>query len=1382
MGHLTVDHLRTVMTDTTVGRRLQAEAEAMSKLVSHDRWSGLEHLESQMAKGELSPDRVTEVTRFGEYLRSPKEVLAESFAALDNPELYAQASRAAPTLVKLLHKNKLLQDRFGDTKKIINLQTGEATTEAVEYTVADIGEVIVKGNTVVFGRNGEQAIDASKGFDATKLTPQEASAYWYAWMNPTSQLKVLTGETVSHTDLPRLAKVAKQVRDGDMFIGDTIKVKGADGVEVETLVSDVDELLQLTKGDMAEKMRGAQIADESYSGVAPVRNYNEIARVLDVDRNAAQFGSKNSNLDSAVWNFSEVNDPTKPLHAIARYDRSTLDTFQQQGMASVNGRIKLNRMHADSLTANYFKGKAGMLPDSKYANVEEYNPSADISSADRAASALGAVQGDYFNGTSFFQHVGAFLDTHTKAQSKIIKDALAPAAEAIKVDSKALTELSVLDSVLRRDHYQFMPSSVDAFAQRLAKAQTSAVDDAGMAAAQELEMSLRAVTDSMEKAGLGDLVSYQGTNQIWTEGAAKAFNKMVDDGVTDVAEWRRFAGEYVQDYKKGQVQRIENQSVADFWRQKSALNDTQVQAMQRVKHAKGFATNARTGRLYPGAYDSQRMPFVAYVSDNAEKAISGNRSVGIVGATSEEGLRKKLLQVEQRYGKAVSVTTRQEKKRYLEMQDRYKRQDDMDDLGMDSELQKNGVAFDVLPEPDHNILSKYVDDAVNYETAVARNHIEVKYGEELASLRNYGREASDVSTSMFGFLKDKGKSLNAWQQQEKVMLNFSNNDAFGQYRAGQNSLDAKFSEMFGGIYNAVSKGMRKSGSVLGLSKKIAGDDGWRQADIQHLEDTMEQYGFRGPFDKDSYAGREMLVNAPVHTRGVLSGMATRANGLVARTMLRMDAAHGLVNAMSLPIMLVPELRALRGLASEEMDKILNIGGSVKIPGAAETLPTNAKVMMQATKDFFNKREVVEDYITQGIIPAGIRDVLETTDLMADFGSAGSKGDIPKAKAALHRMEEILGKPTDYSEQFTHFVAARSAELLLAPAVSKGIISKGVAQSAQQSFMRRVNGNYIAAQRPQLFQGWAGQTIGLFQTYSMNMAFNMFRYLGTDKRAAAALMAAQTSIFGVQSIPGFDWMNNKILERTKGESDFYTAGQDMFGDEATEWGMYGIGSNFTKPLIGEGIALYTRGDLTPMNATVLPTSLDEIPAVRTLTNFVKSVGGFARNMGGGAPASQAFYHALAHNGMNRPLAGLGQILQEAQTTNSSGNMMMGVDALDWWSTATRLMGAKPLDDAIANENFYRMEKYKTNRAEGISNVGRAVKEYSRSGEKMNGEAMTGFMKDYVKKGGDYSTFERWTLDQMVSGTDSQINTMRDSLTTTEGRYMQRVMNGGVQNFE
>lgn len=1365
MGHLTADHLETLFTKTKVGRTLSMEGKKLSRLIDADRWVKSDRDMALVEQGKITGKQAENVRKFRAYLESPRELMAEAFAVLDDAALYEKGIKLAPKLAQVMQKNKVLRDRFGANKKIINLATGESTVEGVQYTVADLGPVTTRGSKVLFGRDGNQVIDAAKPFKPSELSPEEASAYWYAWMRPDSKLKVQADEIVNYNDLPRLTKAAKMAKDGELGEFETIQIRGADGSLKPIHLADVAGMVKDTKGRFAEEMRGAIVDEAEFGDMARARNYNEIARILDVDRQAAQFGSKNSNLDDAVWSFSEVYDPNKPLHAIARYERNTLDAYQAQGMISVNDRIRLSREHADSLNASYFKDFGNSFPDSGYSRGTDYNPAADISSADFAGSALGSVQGEYFHGTSFFQHVGGLLDNWTKKRSREITDTLAPVAERIKGDSEALTELSVLDSVLRRDHYIFMPDMKDGFTRRVALATKNSVDDPK--AAEEAMTSLQAVMSSMEEAGLADLLTYSGKNQIWTESASRIFNKLVDDGVTDVAQWRKFMDEYIGDYKSKQVHRINSEAVSDFWHRKVGLNDTQTQAMQRVKAAKGQSTNARSGRLYPGSYDTSRMPFVAYVSDATEKGLAGHRSVGIIGATDEAGLRAKMQQVEDRWGSSVVVTTRAEKKRYLEFQGRYDRQSDVDDLVMDAELRKNGIAFDALPEPDEQILTKYLNDSTSYEDAIARNHVEVKYGEELAALRNYGREAADISTSKFGFLKSKGKTLSAWEQQEKVMLNINNTDSLAAWRDAQNTLDEKFSRLYSSIADAVT---------LGRNRK------WNKESMANLESTMKDYGFRGAFDQEGLAYREMLVNAPVQTRGVLSGFASRANGALARLMLRADSAHGLVNAMSLPIMLTPELKALRGVASKELDKILDVGGHVRIPGSeGKVLPTNAKVMMQATKDFFSKREVVDSYIERGLIPANVRDVLDATDGLVDFGKFGTEGNLSKAKEALLKVEDIVGKPTDFSEQFTHFVAARSADLLLSPAVQRGAISEGTKLSAMQSFMRRVNGNYVAAQRPQLFQGWAGQAIGLFQTYQMNMMYNMFRYMGQDKRAAATLMAAQTTIFGTQSLPGFDWLNQKVLERTQGEADFYTAGSEMFGDEATEWGLYGLASNFTKPLLGEGIALHTRGNLDPRTATIIPTSLDEVPAVSAFTNFFNSVGGFATNVANGAPVDQAFYHAMAHNGLNRPLQGLGTMLQDGVTARTSGNLMAGVDQLDWWESATRLMGAKPLDEAIAMENFYRMEKYKTQRAQGIKNIGGALKEKVRSGDTITGEDMTGFMQSYVQEGGSYGQFETWMLDRMVDASQSQVNTMRDSLTTTEGRYLQRMMNGGVKDL-
>ena len=60
-----------------------------------------------------------------------------------------------------------------------------------------------------------------------------------------------------------------------------------------------------------------------------------------------------------------------------------------------------------------------------------------------------------------------------------------------------------------------------------------------------------------------------------------------------------------------------------------------------------------------------------------------------------------------------------------------------------------------------------------------------------------------------------------------------------------------------------------------------------------------------------------------------------------------------------------------------------------------------------------------------------------------------------------------------------------------------------------TFVNRVEGNYIAAQRPGIFQGPVGQAIGLFQTYQFNLMQQLFRHIGegTVKRCSNDVRSA-----------------------------------------------------------------------------------------------------------------------------------------------------------------------------------------------------------------------------------------------------------------------------------
>src|SRR5699024_2649581 len=91
-----------------------------------------------------------------------------------------------------------------------------------------------------------------------------------------------------------------------------------------------------------------------------------------------------------------------------------------------------------------------------------------------------------------------------------------------------------------------------------------------------------------------------------------------------------------------------------------------------------------------------------------------------------------------------------------------------------------------------------------------------------------------------------------------------------------------------------------------------------------------------------------------------------------------------------------------------------------------------------------------------------------------------------------------------------------------------------------SAVDKVHGVYLGNQRPQLFRGTLGQAIGLYQTYFFNFDQNAMKWVGDgNKREAIALATLQSSIFGLQSWPGFHTFNRWIGEANRDNTDIYS---------------------------------------------------------------------------------------------------------------------------------------------------------------------------------------------------------------------------------------------------
>ena len=109
-----------------------------------------------------------------------------------------------------------------------------------------------------------------------------------------------------------------------------------------------------------------------------------------------------------------------------------------------------------------------------------------------------------------------------------------------------------------------------------------------------------------------------------------------------------------------------------------------------------------------------------------------------------------------------------------------------------------------------------------------------------------------------------------------------------------------------------------------------------------------------------------------------------------------------------------------------------------------------------------------------------------------------------------------------------------------------------------------------------------------------------------------------------------------------------------------------------------------------------------------------------------------------------------------------------------------MGTKTLSEAVAVSSFYRTASYAAYRSTQLQNLGQAYKQNLRAGVD-DDEVYFDFMSRYASKGGNLDNFNSWVLRQHRNATESQINQLRRNNNSAEGRYLQEIMGGDIDDY-
>lgn len=787
------------------------------------------------------------------------------------------------------------------------------------------------------------------------------------------------------------------------------------------------------------------------------------------------------------------------------------------------------------------------------------------------------------------------------------------------------------------------------------------------------------------------------------------------------------------------------------------LHIIRIEQQKVLAASQGTPLRWDSDKLYLPPVDTQRVPFFAFVRQ-ADGTVFGSSEVSMITAKDAAGLQKLASEVEK--DPTLMVIYKANNETYHKAKGDYDFARAMNDPVLDSTLRKNGKLGDYLPNlTPQAVVEDFVQYTQRAETKLVRDAVSVNYAQTIAELEDLSKRYIAPQTSKFEGLSQllQRNVTDPFGDAIKLALNVSKQGEFTLWHQANEFVDAMGTKAWRGI----------SAAVLDAR---GGKISWQEAEAQ-----LEKFGIGKHFTDE--AAFQVAQTAP--DRNLIKVALQKANMLLANGMLRLDFANSLLNIVSTPILLSTEVSSIRN--SMKSDPVLReiFEGLISetVPGTAIKIPSTTRMLFNAVADSVSDpKKLMTRFREIGTVKgqtALFHQMIDDLSLVPNMVPS-------KYSATVDNWLEKAGKFTgsDYAEDTTRYVTSHVMWQMTEPAVLAGKMTVQEQNAYISIFTNRVQGNYIASQRPIMFQGTLGSAVGLFQTYQFNLFQQLFRHIENKNLKTIAVMGGmQATLFGLNGLPLFDAINTQLVGNAsinEKHADAYSYAVQAAGKPIGDWLMYGTTSAF--PLFSEqSPALWTRGDLNPRSAFILPVSPMDVPAVQGSLKVISALLNMGKQIGGGGDASDALLHGLEHNGLNRPLAGLAQVLKGNVTTNK-GDLISA--SSDWLSiaTASRLLGAKPMDESIARTQMYRSSAYQAVDKMRVDSLGTVIKNRMRSGEEITSEDWMEFQGKYAAAGGRIQGFtqavQRWDKAANVS----VINSLMRHTQTAGGQRMIEVMGG------
>jgi hypothetical protein len=795
-------------------------------------------------------------------------------------------------------------------------------------------------------------------------------------------------------------------------------------------------------------------------------------------------------------------------------------------------------------------------------------------------------------------------------------------------------------------------------------------------------------------------------------------------------------------------------------------------AYKEIRAQQGHTDGKIPDVFRPIRPDLRNYPHFAFVRD---PAVTGAGHTTMIHAASDKELVALIDKVPSRY----KVITKSDSEDFFKARGEYEHARTLNENYINSELANKGVFSNFFPKSDPQ---KIIDDVLQQHyresEVLAQETIRLRYEPQFAQLEDMGKEYSKFATSRFASSREaiERTTNNPYFNYIKTALNIS--------KVSENHLVYGFNKL---LDEAVSKA---SGAIWQSFKGVKTPE-----DLGKINAMLDEYGMKPAFYD---ASLQALANhsAP---RGVLTQFVRKANSLLSLFTLGLDPLNAVNNAVGSNFLRMTELRfvtaaikAGNGQLAGELAELAKI----TLPGTGDQILAPTKLVSRAIDAFWKDQRgngsLIEKYKKMGLI----KDRAEQLKLLVDdFTLTGTEtvADLNKRMGtAFDRAKDLAGEAAAFGEKATgnklaeelnRFISANVMDQITGLAVRHGLMDDKTAQAYINTFVNRVEGNIVASQRPLIFQGPIGQAIGLFQSYQFNLLQQLFRYVAEGSKKDLAMLAGlQSTIYGIQSMPAFQFINVHIIGQMSGNpehKDTYDAVYGAAGKTAGNFILYGIPSNILQANI------YSRGDINPRQITILPTSLQETPIVAGWGKFLGSMKETFGKVANGGDMWESILQGMEHNGISRPLAGFAQVLQatgpegKAYSTSNQGSILYSNDLMSW-ASMVRLAGGRPLDEARVNDAMFRVRTYEAAQREKMKKLAETVKTSLIQGNQPTPEQLEEFAAAHASRGGKQTEFNKWMMGLYKNANVSQAEQLEMNLKSPFNQKLQLLMGGSDPN--